>query len=205
MASFSLCQFMQQFHSWYVFRLTSVNPTPCSGCAHPHAYPMPPCATHLLRRRPPPCKWLWTICQRPALVPPDTMLRMLSLRLGPAPVPEQAPPPLSLAPGEGPAPPCPPLSTAPLGVGRGASKTDKQEWTGKKDPREETRKRETEERRTHKRTGPESKSVVSEVKPVNCTFHEIQCGVNSHSKMNSLPILDPYALGQRSCLLLVRS
>lgn len=77
----------------------------------PHASP---CATHLLKRRPPACMWLWIVCHRPALLPPVTMLRTLSLRLGPAPAPEQAPPPPSLAPGEGPAPPCPPLSAAPL-------------------------------------------------------------------------------------------
>jgi len=128
----------------------------------PHALPMSPCSTHLLNRRPPACMWLWTVCQRPALLPPVTMLRMLSLRLGPAPVPEQAPPPLSLVPGEGPAPPCPPLSTAPLA---GMEGNRRQRNT---DGREERIKRgykkwRIDERQTHKRTGPESKSDISKV------------------------------------------
>lgn len=105
--------------------------------------------------------WLWTVCQRPALLPPVTMLRMLSLRLGPAPLPEQAPPPLSLAPGEGPAPPCPPLSTAPLGGNVGLDhrqrNTDRQEERTKRGYKEE-RERRTDERQTHRRTEPESKN-----------------------------------------------
>lgn len=131
----------------------------------PHACPLSPCATHLLNRRPPACMWLWTVCHRPALLPPVTMLRTLSLRLGPAPVPEQAPPPLSLAPGKGPAPPCPPLSTAPL-VGAVWRIRDKETWTdGKKGPGEDRKKR---ERRTDKETDaqtykPDSKIIVSKV------------------------------------------
>ena len=117
--------------------------TPCCRRA-PHACPLSPCATHLPNRRPPACMWLWTVCQRPALLPPVTMLRTLSLRLGPAPVLEQAPPPPSLAPGEGPAPPCPPLSMAPLGRNSGVDRiqrnTDRQRG-------EDTKRRETERER----------------------------------------------------------
>lgn len=109
----------------------------------PHACPLSPCATHLLNRRPPACMWLWIVCQRPTLLPPVTMLRTLSLRLGPAPVPEQAPPPLSLAPGEGPAPPCPPLSTAPLGGTVG--------WIGDKETRTDRRRRPGEDTKKRKR------------------------------------------------------
>lgn len=109
--------------------------------------------THLPNRRPPACMWLWTVCQRPALLPPVTMLRTLSLRLGPSPVPEQAPP-LSLAPSEGPAPPCPLLSTAPLGgrvgVDRKHGNTDRQEERTKSRFKGERRGRGTDERQTHR-------------------------------------------------------
>lgn len=103
-------------HTFFNIQTVPLNSTPCCGRARcrPSCVPPSPCATHLLKRRPPACMWLWTVCHRPALLPPVTMLRTLSLRLGPAPAPEQAPPPLSLAPGEGPAPPCPPFSAAPL-------------------------------------------------------------------------------------------
>lgn len=114
--------------------------------------PPPPCATHLLKRRPPACMWLWTVCHRPALLPPVTMLRTLSLRLGPAPAPEQAPPPLSLAPGEGPAPPCPPLSAAPL--------IDTVRRTGNKETRTHRKKKREKERgkRGGQKTGQTDRS-----------------------------------------------
>lgn len=119
----------------------------------PHACPLSPCATHLLNRRPPACMWLWIVCHRPALLPPVTMLRTLSLRLGPAPVPEQAPPPLSLAPGEGPAPPCPPLSTAPL-IGTVWWIRDKNEHTNERErDREMDRRR---DRRTDVQAGQQN-------------------------------------------------
>ncbi len=119
--------------------------------------PLSPCATHLPNRRPPACMWLWIVCQRPALLPPVTILRTLSLRLGPAPLPEQAPPPLSLAPGEGPAPPCPPLSTAPLGgtvgwIGDKETRTDR-----RKGPGEDTKKRERERQTRDRRTDVQSR------------------------------------------------
>lgn len=97
-------------------------------------------ATHLLDCRPPVCMWLWTVCHQPALLPPATMLRTLSLslRLGPAPEP---PPPDQ--------PPCPPLSAAPLRVGVCGSQTERHRWT----ERERQRDRETDsgkDRRTEK-------------------------------------------------------
>lgn len=131
-----------------------------------------PCATHLPNRRPPACMWLWTVCQRPALLPPVTMLRTLSLRLGPAPLPEHAPPPLSLAPGEGPAPPCPPLSTAPLGgtggVDRRQRNTDRQEErTTKRGQKEEKRERDG---RTDVQ-GRRAKSIISKDCHTETTRH----------------------------------
>lgn len=99
------------------------------------------------------------------------MLRTLSLRLGPAPVPEQAPPPLSLAPGEGPAPPCPPLSTAPLGgtvrwIRDKETRTDR--GRTKRGYKEEREKR-TDERRTDVQSR-RAKSIISEVSQTKDTL-----------------------------------
>lgn len=122
--------------------------------------PPPPCATHLLKRRPPACMWLWTVCHRPALLPPVTMLRTLSLRLGPAPAPEQAPPPLSLAPGEGPAPPCPPLSAAPLiDTVRRTGNKETRTHRKKKREREKERKTRWTEDGTDGQVGQQNKGV----------------------------------------------
>lgn len=153
--------------------LSSCPPWPLMRC------PLSPCATHLPKRRPPACMWLWTVCQRPALPPPISMLRTLSLRLGPAP--EQAPPPLSLAPGEGPAPPCPPLSTAPLGGavegGRGQRNTDRQEERTQATKRKEReREGQTRDRREtdvqSRRAKGSSVQIVKPVKPVSETLCE---------------------------------
>jgi len=133
---------------WYPHHAVAVPPVA------PHACPLSPCATHLLNRRPPACMWLWMVCQRPALLPPVNMLRTLSLRLGPAP--EQAPTPLSLAPGEGPAPPCPPLSPAPLG-GKVGRIRDKETRTDRQKEKTRIQSRETDGQTGDRRTDEQSR------------------------------------------------
>lgn len=188
-----LGMYMQHCHSWCVDKLILLRCVRdmlflCSLWP-PHACspnPSPPCATHLLNRRPPACMWLWTVCHRPALLPPVTMLRTLSLRLGPAPVPEQAPPPLSLAPGEGPAPPCPPLSTAPL---VGTERLDRRQRNTEQTERKDQEKTEGWERdgRTDAETDaqthtPESRIIISKVSQNGEEDTELSTGVRFSSQ-----------------------
>lgn len=170
---------------------SSVISTPCGCYTHcfPSCVPLSQCSTHLLNRRPPACMWLWTVCHLPALLPPVTMLRMLSLRLGPASVPEQAPPPLSLAPGEGPAPPCPPLSTAPLEIPVGWMVDKETRTDRKRQPRREEKERDGQtDRRTDVQTRTAEGSSVRLVTAVSKTL----CGQSFQTQVSKT--LDKYQL-----------